>query len=200
MSKKKIKVPTNTHIKSFDYKFLLIIILVTFSSSVLFNMISVVVMPKASLWVSVFILLLFVFFGIVADMIGTAFATGSTVPFHSMAAGKVKGADIAVTLLKNSDKVSSFCNDVFGDIAGIISGAAVTILVGEISDGGEVDMIIKSLFITAFVVSLTVGGKALGKNFSIKHSNQIVYIVARVLYFLGFSKLIKKNIRAIGGS
>ena len=44
--------------------------------------------------------------------------------YHAMSSKKIKGAKKAVSFKKNADKVSSFCNDVIGDICGIISGSA----------------------------------------------------------------------------
>lgn len=37
---------------------------------------------------------------------------------------KLEEQMLRLNLKKNADKVSSFCNDVIGDICGIISGAA----------------------------------------------------------------------------
>ena len=70
------------------------------------------------------ILFLLIFIGILFDIIGVAFATCSETPFISMASKKIKKANRAIKLLKNSEMVSNICNDVVGDICGIVSGAA----------------------------------------------------------------------------
>src|SRR5699024_11313379 len=78
-------------------------------------------------------LLIIVFFivliGIVFDMLGIASTAAKEAPLHAMAAEKVKGAKEAVNIYKNADKFASFCNDVIGDISGIISGSALTIVI-----------------------------------------------------------------------
>ena len=39
-----------------------------------------------------------------------------------MASRKIKGAKETVNLIRNNVKISSFCNDVVGDICGIVMG------------------------------------------------------------------------------
>ena len=41
-----------------------------------------------------------------------------------MASKKVPGAKQAIWLVKNADAVANFCNDVVGDVAGAVTGAA----------------------------------------------------------------------------
>ena len=69
------------------------------------------------------VLLLIIFIGIIFDIIGLSVATADEKQFHSMAARKIKEGKIAVMMIRNADKVSSVCNDVVGDICGIVSGA-----------------------------------------------------------------------------
>ncbi len=57
------------------------------------------------------------------DIIGIAVTTAKEMPFHAMAANKVEEAKYAIKLVKNASQVSNFCNDVIGDISGIISGS-----------------------------------------------------------------------------
>lgn len=98
-----------------------------------------------------------------------------------MASRKVKGARTSVTLIRNADKVSNFCNDVIGDVCGVISGGAGAIIIGKIITAGGIDYRMKAILtlgISALIASLTVGGKAIGKNFAISQSYNIVYSVA----------------------
>ncbi len=67
--------------------------------------------------------------GIVFDVIGVAAAAAEEAPLNAKAATKIYGAREAVYLVKNADKVSSFCNDVIGDISGTISGGIGAALV-----------------------------------------------------------------------
>ena len=99
------------------------IIFVAFFISFLFSFGTETIMPKVGLFSSVVILFLFIFIGIVFDMIGVAVTTCDIKPFHSMSSKRIRSARVGIRLIQNADKVSSFCNDVIGDICGIISGS-----------------------------------------------------------------------------
>ena len=75
------------------------------------------------------VLACFILLGIVFDIIGVAVTAADERPFHSMAAHKTPGAREALGLIRKASKVSSFCNDVVGDICGIISGSTAAIIV-----------------------------------------------------------------------
>ena len=62
------------------------------------------------------------------DMAGIAIATADEKTLNAMAARKIRGAKEAVRLIRSADRVGSFCNDVIGDIVGIISGSATTVI------------------------------------------------------------------------
>lgn len=102
-----------------------------------------------------------------------------------MAAKKVKGAREAVWLSRNANKVSSICNDVVGDISGIISGATGAIIIGRLTAGMSVlPLTIITLTITGLIAALTIGGKAIGKGIGIGYSIQIVFRVGKMLSIL----------------
>ncbi len=135
--------------------------------------------------VAFIILLLFIAIGILFDVIGMAAASATEKEFHSMAAKKVAGAKEAVWLSRNANKVSSICNDVVGDISGIISGATGAIIVAHLTAGMDpIPVTVISLTITGLIAALTIGGKAVGKGFGIGYSIQIVFAVGRILSFL----------------
>ena len=113
------------------------------------------------------------------------------VPFHSMNTRKVRGAKQALYLVRNAEKVSNFCNDVIGDICGIVSGATIAVLVATLIMNYNNNPLYLSIILTAFVASITVGGKGLGKTYAIANSNQIVYSAALVMCF--FQKRDKEN-------
>lgn len=69
----------------------------------------------------VVIILIVIGIGILFDMIGVAALTAEEAPFHAMNSKKIKEATACINLLKNSTKVSSVCNDIVGDICGIVS-------------------------------------------------------------------------------
>ena len=92
-------------------------------------------MENAGLLLALLILALFIGLGILFDIIGVAVTAADPRPFHSMAAHKEKGAKEALKLLRNADRVSSVCNDVVGDICGIVSGATGAVIVARLQSG-----------------------------------------------------------------
>ena len=135
------------------------------------------------------ILFAFIALGILFDIIGVASTVAPEKRFHSMAARRVKGAKQAIWIARNAEKVGSFCNDVVGDISGIISGATSAVIITRLTqDGTDMRSVILSLIITGCVSSLTIGGKAIGKTFAISHSEDIVFLTGRVLSILPWKK------------
>ena len=131
------------------------------------------------------ILLTIIFVGIVFDVIGMAVASADEKPFHSMAARKVVGAQQAIRLLRNAERVSSICNDVVGDICGVVSGGASATIAAQIlksMDFGWPQMV--GLLMSAFCAGLTVGGKAIGKTFAVNSATAIVHGVGKFIYWL----------------
>lgn len=161
--------------KLIDYKWVLKISIIAFTLSIAFSLLSETVMPKVNIIIGIIILIAFIALGILFDMIGVAVTAADETPFHSMASRKVRGASIAVKFKKNADKVSSFCNDVIGDICGIISGSTGAILSITISSSMNIDPLIISLLVTAIIAALTIGGKAMGKSIAVNKSNIILY-------------------------
>lgn len=167
--------------KLIDYKWIVKISIIAFTLSIVFSLLSETVMPKVNLWIGIIILILFIGIGILFDMVGVAVTASEESPFHSMAARKVRGAKVAVKFKKNADKVSSFCNDVIGDICGIISGSTGAILAITISSSLNVDSLLVSLLVTAIIAALTIGGKAMGKGIAVNKSNIILYEFSKVV-------------------
>ena len=127
--------------------------------------------------------------GIVFDIIGLAVATAEIAPFNSMAARKLKAGQKAVWLINNAEKVSSFCNDIIGDIAGIVSGATGAAIAGNLFFSPKFPTetaFFLTLALTSLISAVTVGGKAVGKTIALKHSTGIVTFAAKVL--CGFRK------------
>ena len=140
------------------------------------------VMARSGMAIAFVILLLIVLVGILFDMVGVAVASAEERPFHSMAARKVPGAAEAIKLLRNANRVSSICNDVIGDICGVVSGAAsAAIAVQIVAKAGLSNESLASLFMSALVAGLTVGGKAVCKSFAMNSSTKIVFLTARVI-------------------
>jgi CBS domain containing-hemolysin-like protein len=136
----------------------------------------------AGVVIAVLILAAFIGLGIVFDIIGVATTAADPKPFHSMAAHKEKGAKEALYLLRNANKVSSVCNDVVGDICGIVSGATGAVIVTQLQQAFNTRTVLISVGVTALISGLTIGGKALSKTFAMKQSKRVVYLVGRVMH------------------
>ena len=160
-----------------NIKWILLITSLTFVISMIFSYLSETILKKSNFVIELLVLLTVILIGIIFDMIGVAVTTCAEHPFHAMASRKIKGAKTAIKLIKNKDKVSSFCNDVIGDICGIVSGTAGVIIATSIAK----DSIICSLLVTATISSLTIGGKALGKKVAVNKSESITKIVSKIL-------------------
>ena len=130
---------------------------------------------------AIIIILLFIGIGILFDMIGISVTVADLKTFNSMATKQVRGARIAVKLIKNSEKASSFCNDVIGDICGIISGSAGVALSTILANSFHLNLLMTSLLITAIIAALTIGGKALGKTAAINKSTKILFEFSKFL-------------------
>ena len=92
------------------------IFLVTIVVSGTISFISDEVMQSSSIFAAFLILIVIILIGIIFDIIGMAVATADEKTFHSMAARKVPGAQAAISLLRNAERVSSIFNEVVGDI------------------------------------------------------------------------------------
>ena len=163
------------------------VFLITVVISGIISLVSDEVMDSSSLPVAFLILLAIVMVGIIFDIIGMAVASADEKPFHSMAARKVPGSQEAIRLLRNAERVSSICNDVVGDICGIISGTAsasivLLILANRQSVGTRAQLL--EIGMAALVSGLTVGGKAVGKTFAMTKSTSIVHCASKVIYYI----------------
>lgn len=170
-------------------KWSLTIAVTTFVLAALFSIASNAILNGVSWITGMFVVLVIVIIGIVFDMLGIASTAADEAPFHSMAANKVYGARHSVKIIRNADKFASFCNDVIGDISGIISGTASAIVILQLTANFQANRstlleYVISVIFTSFVAALTVGGKALGKTFAIRHSTNIIIQAGKFFQFL----------------
>lgn len=173
-SKKASKKPIKNK-KLVDYRWILTVTLLAFFISLIFSLFSESIIPNANSIIAIIVILLFIGIGIIFDMIGIAITVADIKTFNSMATKRVKGAKIAIKLIKNNEKASSFCNDVIGDICGIISGSAGVALSNIIASSFNINLLVVSLLITAIIAALTIGGKAMGKATAINKSTFILF-------------------------
>ena len=171
--------------KKENFKWVIFVTILTFVLSSSLSIISSNLLEDAYIYISFLIVLAIILIGIIFDIIGIAVTAADDAPFHAMASRKLYGAKQAIKLIRNANKVSSICNDVVGDICGVISGAASGFIVVKIAMTASGPMqTLASIGITGTVASLTIGGKAIGKTIAIEKSNYIVYKVAVILKFL----------------
>ena len=149
------------------------------------SLISDEIMAVSGIGVAFVILLAIVLIGIIFDVIGMAVASADEKPFHSMAARKVPGAMEAIVLLRNAERVSSICNDVVGDICGVVAGSAsATVAVQIVQNFDFTWPTMVSLVLSALVAGMTVGGKAIGKTFAVNSCTSIVHNVGKLIYVM----------------
>lgn len=162
-----------------DINWIIKILIMSFCISFGLSFVSEMTIPNLSLLFGIIVTLLFIGLGILFDIIGVSVTSSDEAVFHSMNSRKVKGASIAVKFKKNADKVASFCNDVIGDICGIVSGAAGTTIAAIIITTYDFNPLIVTLTVSATIAALTIGGKAVGKSFAINKSDIILYEFAK---------------------
>lgn len=162
------------------------ITIITLIISMILSVVSELLLRNLNIYVAILIFLTIIFLGIFFDIIGISFALVKKEPFNAMASKKVYGSKKAVELIKNASIVSNFCNDVVGDISGIISGAAAVIIVIKLSqyDFRWQNISFLNVLLSAFTASVTVGGKAYGKYIASKNNKEIVYKFSKVIYIL----------------
>ena len=165
------------------YRWALTVFLMAVVLSAVLSLASEAMLEGAGLAAALLMLALFIGLGIVFDIIGVAVTAADEKPFHSMAARKTPGAREAISLIRRADKVSSFCNDVVGDICGIISGSTGAVIVVQVQMAFDfLPAVMISLAVTALTSGLTIGGKALGKSFAIAKSTAVLQLVGRFLH------------------
>ncbi len=157
------------------------VFLIAVALSAVMSFCSSAVLEDSGLWIPILVLVIFILLGIVFDMIGVAVTAADPKPFHSMAAHGEKGGREAIRLLNMSNRVSSLCNDVVGDICGIVSGSTAAVIVVELQQNFNLHSILVSIGVTALISGLTIGGKAACKPIAINDSTKVVYRVARIM-------------------
>ncbi|WP_353095878.1 hypothetical protein [Tissierella praeacuta] len=172
----------------YNLKWVFFISIWTFLMSIVVSVITENLVKNLDIAMAFIVLIIIIMIGIIFDIIGIAVTTAEEKPFHAMAANKVEEAKFAIKLVRNAGQVSNFCNDVIGDISGILSGAAgTTIIYKLIARYDLANGTIFTIIITSLIAALTVGGKAFGKSIALFNYEKIIYSIAKIL------NLIEKN-------
>ena len=161
-------------------RWVLTVSIITCILSFFFSFVANNEISSLSLIPAIIILILVILMGIVSDFIGVAVTIAPEEEFHAKASKKVDGSKESIKLIRNSAKVANLTADVIGDIAGVLSGAASALIVLKLTEnlGLEFDL---QFLVSAIVASLTVGGKAIGKQFAENHATEIVHVIGIVL-------------------
>lgn len=167
------------------------ILFLSIGMSMIFSVISELALSKAHLILAVIVISLFIVVSILFDMIGLAVASSSLDTFTAMAARKVRGAKQAIALNKCADKVSSICNDVVGDVCGILAGAGGASILTKITISGDLKQIFVASVVSAIIAGLTIFGKAMFKKLAIMKADNITLSFAK--YINIFTRKDKKN-------
>ncbi len=184
--------------KRYNFRWVFLISLWTFFLAAIFSIITENLVSNLDILMAFMVLVFVIIIGIIFDTIGIAVAVAQEGPFHAMAANRIKEAKHAIKLVRNAGQVSNFCNDVIGDISGIISGAAgATIVFKLINRYPTLNAVGLSIVLTSMIASFTVGGKAFGKSVAILHHENIIFRISVFLNFLekNFKIQIFKNTR-----
>ncbi len=176
-----------------NHSWVIKVMVLSFCISATLSYISKSALSEVNVVIAFILLLLFIFLGILFDLLGTAVTAADPKPFNSMAARKVVGAKACLYLVTKASTVSNICNDVVGDICGIISGTMTAVIAVEISAVLPIPEILSAMLMTALNAAMTIGGKALGKNFAMNYCENIIYIAGRILCFVVPERFFSKN-------
>jgi CBS domain containing-hemolysin-like protein len=172
-------------------RWLIKIVIISVAVSMVFTLTSSRILGHAGYILAFVVLVIFISLGIVFDMIGIAVTVAAEAPFHSMAARHKRGAADSLRLIKNADKVSSFCNDVVGDVTGIISGTITALIAARLMEELNTENLFFSLIISGMVTGLIVGGKAVGKTIAINNSTNIVLRIGKLISVFRLNNIAK---------
>jgi len=164
-----------------NFRWIAKIVLMSVLVSMSFTLLSTEMLGRAGYIAAFAVLAAVIMLGIVFDVIGIAVTVASEAPLHSMAAHKERGAAESLGLKKNADRVSSFCNDVIGDVLGIFSGATAALITARLLNTLGTESIFLQLLIPGSVTGLTIGGKALSKSLAFNNSTAIVLRVGKLI-------------------
>ncbi|NLJ97929.1 MAG: hypothetical protein GX320_01495 [Tissierellia bacterium] len=172
-------------IKKHNIRWVVLITIWTFFMAIIFTIITEGLVENLNILLAFIILISIILIGIFFDIIGIAVTTAKEKPFHAMAANKIDEAKYAIKLVRNASQVSNFCNDVIGDISGIVSGAIGATIIYKLTNIYNIkNASALSIIITSLVAAFTVGGKAFGKSIAMFNSEKIIFETARVLNFV----------------
>lgn len=164
------------------YKWAFKIFLLALSMSFVFSLLSQTILSSIGIVMAIITIVFFIIISVIFDMIGVAI-TCTTEEFFLERKNKEKGANVGLWMKKNSEKVCSFCNDVVGDICGILSGASGACVILSITQHIETASFIAivSSLVSAVIAGLTIFSKALMKSYAINNANSFILKIGKFI-------------------
>lgn len=159
--------------------------------SIVFSVVSQSLFPNLPIFLSLFIIAFFIIVSVIFDMIGVAVTSIKLEQIKQFE--NQKGFQTAVRLCKNTEKVSSFCGDVVGDICGILSGAGGVSLVLNIHIQEESVYFIATCIVSALIAGITIFGKAVMKGYAVDNCVDVVMKTAGIIETSPFAFLKRKK-------
>jgi len=178
---KKIKKIDKEKKKFVDIEWIFKITVTAFLISLFFSSVTESLVLGLNELVGILIVIVIILLGVIFDMIGVSVTAADLKPFNSMASKKIRGSKTAINLIKNAEKVSAFCNDVVGDVCGIISGSVGLLISTGIATKYNLNSSAITLIVTALIAAFTIGGKAMGKSYAINKSDVIIFKASKLI-------------------
>lgn len=154
---------------------------ITFILAAIFSGLSNILSTKFNSVILMLIILLVTIVGIIFDMVGTAVLTAEEKNFHAKSSRKIKGAKESIWVIKNNVRIANICNDIIGDICGIVSGGLGAVLAINLSAKFNFNLTITTIVVSSIISSLTVGGKAVFKGVAAQNCDSIIMSVGKIL-------------------
>ena len=177
------------------YRWAIKIFFLTIVMSCLFSLFSQTILSSMGIIMAIITIFFFIILSVVFDMVGTAI-TCTTEDFFLRRLNKESGATVALSMKKNSEKVCSFCNDVVGDICGILSGACGACVILGITSHIKNDgiVVLVSSLVSAVIAGLTIFSKAIMKSYAINNANEFILKIGKKIEKTYFYKKYKKTV------
>ncbi len=153
---------------------------VTLALSLVVSFITELTSSKSNLVISFLMLTLLIIISIIFDTIGVAATSCDIRRLLDAEIKKIKGAENAVKLVKNAEKVANICSDVIGDMCATISGACAAAIV-IIYTANNPKQYVFNIIMSSLVAAVTVGGKAVFKLFAINKSQDIMLMCGKMI-------------------
>ena len=131
---------------------------ITFFISMLISGLSNTVANNCNFIILILITIIIIALGIIFDIIGTAVLTANEATFHAKASNKIKGSKESIKLIKSASNIANFCNDIIGDICGIVSGSMGAMISIYISNKLGVNSTITALLIASIIAFFILSG------------------------------------------